>query len=213
MHSRSSVRHVTWCFWCIVSCVHSTHIFIRLHIKYAQCVTVVGLVISRSLVQFPAGALWSVLGQGSLFHIASVYPAAKIPSIYKAVLRAFELYAANCSWISLGGMIGFRVYRPARGGRSSEHLWIQDYKPNTFTFIFCLGSSSGAYSLKRKTRQLVVLMYSSLCTRYPYFHAISYTVCTVRDNLEITHHLDWLAGPRAQHGFGFEVLLNDVQEV
>ena len=32
----------------------------------------VGLV---SLVQFPAGALWSVRGQDSLFHIASVYPA------------------------------------------------------------------------------------------------------------------------------------------
>ena len=29
----------------------------------------VGLVISRSLVQFSAGALWSVLGQDSLFHI------------------------------------------------------------------------------------------------------------------------------------------------
>ena len=46
-------------------------------------------VTSRSLVQFPAGALWSVLGQDSLFHIASVYPAAKwVPSINKAVLRA-----------------------------------------------------------------------------------------------------------------------------
>ena len=57
----------------------------------------VGLVFSRLLVQFPAGALWSVLGQDSLFHIASVYPAAKwVPSINKAVLlRACELYAAN----------------------------------------------------------------------------------------------------------------------
>ena len=65
----------------------------------------VGLVISRSLVQFPAGALWSVLGQDSLFHIASVYPAAKwVPSINKAVLRACALYAANCSGISLGGL-------------------------------------------------------------------------------------------------------------
>ena len=45
--------------------------------------------ISRSLVQFPAGALWSVLGQDSLFHIASVYPAEKwVPSSNKAVLRA-----------------------------------------------------------------------------------------------------------------------------
>ena len=30
-----------------------------------------------SMVQFPARALWSALGQDSLFHIASVYPAAK----------------------------------------------------------------------------------------------------------------------------------------
>ena len=35
----------------------------------------VGLEISRSLVQFPAGALWSVLGQDSLLHIASGHPA------------------------------------------------------------------------------------------------------------------------------------------
>ena len=61
------------------------------------------LVFSRSLVQFPAAALWSVLGQDSLFHIASVYPAAKwVPCINKAVLRACVLYAANCSGISLG---------------------------------------------------------------------------------------------------------------
>ena len=46
---------------------------------------------SRSLVQFPAGALWSVLGQDISFHIASVYPAAKwVPSINKAVLRALR---------------------------------------------------------------------------------------------------------------------------
>ena len=38
----------------------------------------VGLVISRSLVQFQALALWSVLGQDNLFHIASVYTAAKM---------------------------------------------------------------------------------------------------------------------------------------
>ena len=43
----------------------------------------------------PAGALWSVLWQDSLFHIASVYPAVKwVPSINKAVLRACALYAA-----------------------------------------------------------------------------------------------------------------------
>ena len=55
----------------------------------------VGLVISRSLVQFPAGALWSVLGQDSLFHIASVHPAAKrvlTCSINKAVLRDCAIY-------------------------------------------------------------------------------------------------------------------------
>ena len=68
----------------------------------------VGLVISRSLVQFPVGALWSVLRQDSLFHIASVYPAAKwIPSINKAVLRACALYAASCSGISPGGLKWF----------------------------------------------------------------------------------------------------------
>ena len=65
----------------------------------------VGLVISRSLVQFPAGALSSVLWQDSLFHIASVYPAAKwVPSINRAVLRACALYAANCSRKALGGL-------------------------------------------------------------------------------------------------------------
>ena len=64
----------------------------------------VGLVIRGSLVQFPAGALWSVLGQDNLFHIASVYPARKwVPSINKAVLRACALYAASCSRISPGG--------------------------------------------------------------------------------------------------------------
>ena len=46
-----------------------------------------------------------VMRQDSLFHIAPVYPGAKwVPSINKAVLRACELYAANCSGISLGGM-------------------------------------------------------------------------------------------------------------
>ena len=54
--------------------------------------------IRGSLLQFPARALWSVLGQDSLFHIASVYPAAKwVPSINKAVLRACALYASSCS--------------------------------------------------------------------------------------------------------------------
>ena len=63
--------------------------------------------ISRSLVQFPAGALSPVLLQDNLFHIASVYPAAKwVPSINKAVLRACALYAASCSEIlvSPGGL-------------------------------------------------------------------------------------------------------------
>ena len=46
----------------------------------------------------------SDLGQDSLFHIASVYPAAKrVPSIMKVVLRACALYAASCSGISPGG--------------------------------------------------------------------------------------------------------------
>ena len=63
----------------------------------------VGLVIRGSLVRFPAtpGTL-VVLGQNSLFHIASVYPAAKwVPSINKAVLRVCVLYAASCSGILL----------------------------------------------------------------------------------------------------------------
>ena len=68
----------------------------------------VRLVIRRSLAQFPAGALWSVLGQDSLFHIASVYPAAKwVPSINKAVLRACALCAASCFGISPGGLKWF----------------------------------------------------------------------------------------------------------
>ena len=80
----------------------SLHIHSFIHLSLNQGV---GLVISRLLVQFPAGALWSFLGQDSLFHIASVYPAAKwIPSINKAVLRACALFAANCSGISRGGL-------------------------------------------------------------------------------------------------------------
>ena len=58
----------------------------------------------RSLVQFLAEALWSVLGQDNLFHIASVYPPAKwVPSIDKAVLRlcALLLYCIfiDCTYI------------------------------------------------------------------------------------------------------------------
>ena len=50
-------------------------------------------------------SLWSVLGQDSLFHIASVDPAVKwVPSINKAVLRACVIYAPSCSGISLGGL-------------------------------------------------------------------------------------------------------------
>ena len=42
-------------------------------------------------------------GYTQLFHIASVYPAAKwVPSINKAVLRVCALYAASCSGISPG---------------------------------------------------------------------------------------------------------------
>ena len=85
----------------------------------------VGLVISRLLVQFPAGALWPVLGQDSLFHIASVYPAAKwVPSINKAVFRACALYAASGSGISPREIetVSVCTGRPARGGRSCEHF-------------------------------------------------------------------------------------------
>ena len=80
----------------------------------------VGLVIRGTLVQFSAGALWSVLGQDSLFHIASVYPAAKwVPSINKAVLRASVLYALEYPPEDRNS---FRVYRPARGGRLCERF-------------------------------------------------------------------------------------------
>ena len=49
-----------------------------------------------------------VLGQDSLFHISSDYPAAKwVPSINKAVLRACALYAASCSGMSLGRLKWF----------------------------------------------------------------------------------------------------------
>ena len=80
----------------------------------------VGLVISRSLVQFPAGGLWSVLGQDSSSHTASVYPAVEwVPSMNKAVLRACALmlpaaleYPRGIKMISVC----------ARGGRSCEHL-------------------------------------------------------------------------------------------
>ena len=68
----------------------------------------VGLEISRSLVQLPAGALWSVLGQESLLHIASVHPAEKCgPCIDKAVIRACALDAASSSGISLEGLKWF----------------------------------------------------------------------------------------------------------
>ena len=82
------------------------------------------LVISRSLVQFPAGTLWSVLGQDSLFYIASVYyPTAKwVPSINEAVLRACVLYAANCSGISLRGLRWFLCVQASSGRKLCEHF-------------------------------------------------------------------------------------------
>ena len=64
-----------------------------------------------------------VLGQNTLFDIASVYPTAKwVPSIYKAVLRVCALYAASCSGISPGGLKWFVFTVPARGGRSWKHF-------------------------------------------------------------------------------------------
>ena len=65
------------------------------------------------LVQFPAGALQSVLRQDSLFHIASVHPAEKwVPSIDKAVLRAC---ARGIEMVSVCTV-------PAREGRLCEHF-------------------------------------------------------------------------------------------
>ena len=76
--------------------------------------------ISRSLVQFPAGALWSVLGQDSLFHIASVHPAEKrVPSIDKS------LCAICCEllWnISRGIEMVSVCTVPVREGRLCEHF-------------------------------------------------------------------------------------------
>ena len=83
------------------------------------------IVIVRSLVQFPAGALWSVLGQDSLFHIALVYPAAKwVPSINKAVLRACALYAASCSGISLWGIEMVSVCTGLLGEKGRVSAWV-----------------------------------------------------------------------------------------
>ena len=62
---------------------------------------------SPVMLVFTPGTL-VVLGQNSLFHIASVYPAAKwVPSINKAVLRVCALYAASCSGISPRGLKWF----------------------------------------------------------------------------------------------------------
>ena len=86
------------------------------------------VVISRSLVQFPTGALWSLLGQDSLFRIAAVYPAAKwVPSINKAVLRACALYAANfsnCNWNIPRGieMVSVCTGLPRKEGRVSTSV-------------------------------------------------------------------------------------------
>ena len=92
--------------------------------------------ISRSLVRFLVGALWSVLGQDSSFHYASVYPSAKwVPSINKAVLRACALHAASCSGISTGGLKWFPCYRPARGGSSCERFG--GYKPINRIPLYC----------------------------------------------------------------------------
>ena len=97
----------------------------------------VGLVISRSLVQFPAGALWSVLGQDSLSHIASVYLAEKwVPSINKAVLIACALYAANCSGISLGGL----TYREALPGKTVSSGFALF---GAFLWVIILGNNNG----------------------------------------------------------------------
>ena len=66
------------------------------------------IVISISKLTLATGVLWSIFGQDSLFHIASVHPAEKwVPTINKAVLRACVLYAASCSGISLGGLKWF----------------------------------------------------------------------------------------------------------
>ena len=93
------------------------------------------------MVQFPAGALWSVLGQDSLFHIASVYPAAKwVPSINKAMLRACVLYAASCSGISPGGLKWFPcVECLLGGGRSCERFGGYKTINRILFFLYLIG--------------------------------------------------------------------------
>ena len=86
----------------------------------------VELVISRLLVQFPARALWSVIGQDSLFHIASVFPAANW--VYLALIRHFlepvRYMLPTALEYSMGDGYGFRVYRPARGRRLCEQICV-----------------------------------------------------------------------------------------
>ena len=78
--------------------------------------------------------------EDSLFHIASVYPAAKwVSCINKAVLRACALYAASCSGISLRGLKWFPNVQDCWGRKVVwTFRWIQDYKPNNFTFTFLI---------------------------------------------------------------------------
>ena len=87
-----------------------------------------GLVISRSLVQQPAGALWSGLGQDSLFHIVSVYPAANWQlALIRQCLELVRYMLPTALEYPSGDWNGFRVFRPARGGRSvniSVDTWL-----------------------------------------------------------------------------------------
>ena len=47
----------------------------------------------------------------------------------------------------LGDSNGFRVYRPARGGRSCEHFGGYKTKPNTFImdFLVCISIDGSVY--------------------------------------------------------------------
>ena len=82
-------------------------VYVYLPRQSAKCGDKVAqLVRCRTSNQRVAGSIPGQLGfSDSLFHIASVYPAAKwLPSINKAVLRACVLFAASCSGISPRGL-------------------------------------------------------------------------------------------------------------
>ena len=80
--------------------------------------------------QSPTGALWSVLGQNNLFHIASVYPAemSTLNYIMQCTELAHYMFPVALEYSS-GDWNGLRVYRPARDGqgRASGYKTVTEY--------------------------------------------------------------------------------------